>query len=480
MKVLALGGSVRAVNPRSSDALMRHIAKTSSIAEFAEAVRADNAALAERGITRPILSNSEILSGIALIGAKGQGASVDYFPLARLFNRLETPVLPVSASELGLDDEAAYVDTLSINPAKRALLLEKIAAADAIILSSPIYFGDRSSVSNKVLQIAQAEGSLKGKLVATLSVGAKRNGGQETTNIFTLNEVVHMGGMIVGNGPSSCQYGGTAIAGDAGTILKDEWGMETAFATGKRVAQAASVLTTAIDPSHETAPIEIMAIVTMDMPQRILAETLRAHQQSLLQAGHRVNLSVVQLIDGYIERCLACNICPIPELMKSPKDYGCIIQSGRDIMKDVREQMLASDGIIIAGLNLRDMRNVVYRYQAFTERTRFIRRNDFELTNVPLTSFTLEEVGGAGNDIFGLKVMTSYIRHNTIVCPPISEILHEGQTIKSALPEMEAFVRTAGAIAAKRRAAARYAVSYKAGGHGGYSDTRLDSTEAMR
>jgi len=330
------------------------------------------------------------------------------------------------------------------------------------------------------MQLAQQENLFSNKLVAAISVGAKRNGGQETTNIFALHEAINLGAFVVGNGPKTSQYGGTAQAGDLGTVLKDTWGLETAYCTGARITQVAKVLTR-LPSKSKPSPFRIAILITMDTPERILMTKLRDYVKKARQQMPQAHFTLIPLIEGAIERCLACNICPIPEKLDADrKSYACIIQSSRDRMREIRETMLAADGIILAGLNLRQMADVTFRYQAFTERTRFIRRNDFELTNVPMTSFTLEEVGASLNPLFSLKVMTSYLRHNSIQCPPTREVFHRAKILESGYGPFVKFLEITAFITQRRRIGPRYQVSYKAGGVGGYQDSRLDETQALR
>ena len=66
-------------------------------------------------------------------------------------------------------------------------LLDGVASADGLLFLSPVYFGDRSSLLFDFFKLLRKrQVSLEGKVCGMISVGAKRNGGQETTNIFTL------------------------------------------------------------------------------------------------------------------------------------------------------------------------------------------------------------------------------------------------------------------------------------------------------
>ena len=51
---------------------------------------------------------------------------------------------------------------------------------------------------------------------------AKRNGGQETTLVYQLIDMINLNMLGVGNdSASTSQYGGTVVAGDVGTMAKE-------------------------------------------------------------------------------------------------------------------------------------------------------------------------------------------------------------------------------------------------------------------
>jgi multimeric flavodoxin WrbA len=463
MRILGLGGSIRSVGTRSKSFIMDAVENSDGLDDFLKKAKA----------SKLPLSNTEILSGAALTAAKNHGAEVDYFPLTRLFSRRSHKIYSFSPSKVGLNDEIVHWDTLDINPTVLSELTEAVTSADGILLSSPVYFGDRSSVLDKFFQIARRAKFLEGKRVAALSVGAKRNGGQETTNIYILSEASLLGALVVGNGPPNAQYGGTAVAGDRRTVLSDDWGLKSAYATGKRLSD--SVNATRALKSSISEDIHIAIVVTMDTPHQRLYRKVSEISSEFQDS--KTHFTILDLGEGNIERCLGCDICPIPELRQNASSYACIIQSKRDAMNTVRSQLIRSDAIVLAGLNPMNDENINDCYQAFTERTRFIRRNDFELTNIPLSSLTIADAGAQTNPFFSLKVMTSYIRHNAIICPPIHEIHFQGSTVTSANEGVAKFLSIARDVTSVRRNREKQRVSYKAEG---YRDIRLDHTEALR
>lgn len=476
MKIIALGGSVRSHIP-STQFLIDTVRACSNLEDYLGQIRAHTAS---SGLSSRLLSNSEILAGISLMGAKSCGSEVDFYPLLKLFQTQGKSAEQFSAEFYGIDPEIHLRNLLKVDEKELANFSEKMESSDAVVFVSPVYFGDRSSVANKFIQLAAGKMWLEGKVAGACSVGAKRNGGQETTNIFFLYEALNLGAYVVGNGPKTSQYGGTAWAGDKGVVLNDSFGIDTSFGTGVRVAETARIVSH-MNAEYGVRPARITVLSTMDTPERRLKKTIG---EFVAKAGIKfpqAEFRIVELIDGDIDRCVACNICPIPAYLPDNGDtdspYACIIRKENDSMSRLRDELLASDGLLLAGMNLRDMSQVQYRYQAFMERTRFIRRNDFELTNTPIAGLLLSEIGGHANPIHNLKVMTSFMRHNGIMTRPITRTIHEGKVLESGQADFEEFVKRTAMLREARNHSPAVSVSYEADG---YSDTRLDPTSACR
>lgn len=105
---------------------------------------------------------------------------------------------------------------------------DKLAEADGIIVSSPVYFGTMTAqlkaLFDRSVQLRRQGFQLSNKFGAAMAIGGSRNGGQEKT-IQTIHEWMHIHGMVImGDG------------GHFGGILKkpaaeDEEGMQTAVDT---------------------------------------------------------------------------------------------------------------------------------------------------------------------------------------------------------------------------------------------------------
>ena len=112
-----------------------------------------------------------------------------------------------------------------------------------IIIGTPVYFGNMSSLCRAFLErcivLWQDNFALSNKVAGVVAVGGTRNGGQEITiqsvqiSLFC-NEMI-----LVGNGRPGPRLGATVWSGAEGGVLKDEFGMATTKALGRRVAEVA-------------------------------------------------------------------------------------------------------------------------------------------------------------------------------------------------------------------------------------------------
>lgn len=453
-KVLVLGGSIRA-QEGNRDLVLDLAAKSADL----EAFRASAAALQAEG---RVLSNSEILAGAALLGARRAGVEVDYFPLRHLFPAVDGRVFELKGEPL--DDASLWcTDTLNIREEAFAELLAALDDSRGVVLSTPVYFGDRSSVANKFLQMASVRRRVADKVYGVVSVGAKRNGGQETCNVYSLYEMLNHGALGVGNGMPTSQYGGTAVGGSRGMVLGDEWGLLTAFGTGERVAQVARIVN-AVPQPLVAQNCEIAMVVTMDTRECTLQAYVRDLAEQVRATLPGVTFSIVSLVDNDIYRCLGCERCP-----RGPQEgpAQCVIRDPEDYLESVRKILVRADGIVICGLNPKRFGDMVTRYQVFTERMRFMRRNHYELSNKLVAGLCYHQFGATINPIHSLKVVTSYIRHNTIMHRPIEVFDHGGRILASGLDVLQKFCHAAFRISSGTRRITLQNPQYNPYGEGG-------------
>lgn len=136
-------------------------------------------------------------------------------------------------------------------------LYDRLVAADAIILGTPVYYGSASALAKAFMERVQALGSaekqLRLKVGGAIATGQGRNGGQETT-LQGIQLWMHINDMLpVGITTPSGQWGVTAQAGaDPADIEHDEIilkklnrrmrSVEAAWLYGRKIATIATIV----------------------------------------------------------------------------------------------------------------------------------------------------------------------------------------------------------------------------------------------
>ncbi|WP_421879842.1 NAD(P)H-dependent oxidoreductase [Pacificispira sp.] len=349
------------------------------------------------------LSNSEICLAAGLWGAISKGAAIDHIPLPDHF--------PANGEPKDLDK------------LKAALL-----RADGIVLSTPVYFGDRGSLAQQLIEFIRADDELRegldGKLFAGLAVGAKRNGGQETTLIYALMDMLNAGMLGVGNdSETTSQYGGTAHAGDVGTAPKDKYGIDTCIGTGRRIASVAVKLSAARDAALSSAlRADYWILQDRDGTAASLAAKLAPND------GKSVKANQIDMLCDEIRPCIACDICPIH--VGPDEEYRCIIKRKEDGLTKIHEQLLDADVIVPVLYSPKDRKGLQSHYQQFMERTRYLRRGDYVFTDRLVAPLIFAEIGS--NESLDIRVMTSMIRHHTVIARPMVAWIHDGKILNEA------------------------------------------------
>ena len=368
------------------------------------------------------LSNSEVALASALWAAKNVGVRIDHCSLSEFF-------LP-NGTNKNLDQ-----------------LKEKLINADGLIVSGPVYFGDRGSLSQSFLELIQRDSELQdavsGKLYAGIAVGAKRNGGQETTLIYQLFDFLSLGMLGVGNdSDTTAQYGGTGLAGDVGTMHADDYGLATSIGTGRRIAALATKL-------GKRERIKGHAKIVFLVLQDSMGSHAERYTKSLLEnLQGDVEATILNISKANILRCIACDICPTH--IDVDDEYRCIISADRDDMSDLHARLLYYDAIIPVIWSGVDVGQITSNYQKFIERTRYLRRGDYVWSDMLVSPIIWEELGGNKN--MALRAVTSMLRHHTILSRPIvgyikdENILNEEEVIQ----DLSSFIGEARRVGAAR------------------------------
>lgn len=117
------------------------------------------------------------------------------------------------------------------------------AGVRGIIVGTPVYFGGMSSLCkaflDRTILLWQNNFALSNKVAGVLACGGTRNGGQEVTIHAVQVSLFCQEMILVGNGRPGPRIGATVWSGAEGGVLKDEFGMATTRALGRRVAEVA-------------------------------------------------------------------------------------------------------------------------------------------------------------------------------------------------------------------------------------------------
>ena len=207
----------------------------------AKAVGADASAAAPAGKAARIIGvctsprkgkNTATALAACLAGAKGADPAIET-------EMIELAGLKIPGNlAAGVPLEAGETDDF---PA----LMPKLAdpRVIAILIGSPVYFGNMSSLCKAFLDRCIAfrkNFALAGKAAGALAVGGSRNGGQEMTIRTIHTALMGQGMIIVGDGPP-VSHPGAALWSGAGKngVADDAFGLGTARTLGRHVATIA-------------------------------------------------------------------------------------------------------------------------------------------------------------------------------------------------------------------------------------------------
>lgn len=445
MKILGLSASLRdkrhgegsgflvddIENVSSKKHLMKYLENQAqfSLSEYIEAGRKENQPfdVIYRNLKRlpgtSGLSNSEIFLTAALWGAKNNGAEIEHVSLSNYFGKKHP-------------SDGNYED-----------LIHKVKMADGIILSGPVYFGDRSSLAHDFLQLLRGTvNELDNKIFAGVTVGAKRNGGQETCLIYKMIDFINLGFLGVGNdAATTAQYGGTGHAGEVGAGARDEYGIKTAIGTGNRVAQVLKLIKYSDQYQLIDKPkIGIFILQDVDSKTKYLIEKIISESQ----LADIASFKLFYFPEEFVRKCIACDICP--KTIGNDEDYRCIIKDRNDLFVKHHGEIIDLDALLIGGYSPYQYANLKTIYQVFMERTRYIRRSDYIYSNRLISPFVFQEIGSREN--FHTRILTSFIRHHTIIHKPILFNVQDGNffNFNESLSNLKSFVHMASKLTVGR------------------------------
>lgn len=350
-------------------------------------------------------ANSELALMTALWGARQEGAAVTSISLSNYYH--------------GSNDRD-----------RKAALKSLVMDADGLFISSPVYFGANSCLIQDFIEYLNGDpvvrSLLPGKIYSGSAVGAKRNGGQETTLIYQMAEMLNLGFLGVGNNPSTtCQYGGTVVAGNKSAMSRDELGIETCIGAGSRIAQTARIYAAGKDPAGgRGARFDFWILQDR---HRITETLMRPLVDLLIEKGIRTKC--FRICDNLLQPCKACNRCP--DEKNGHGGYQCRIDTAGDEFRVLHDSLLQTDVIVPTLFSPVDRSDLASVYQRFLERTRYLRRGGYMLSNRVVIPLVFCEVGS--NEHLDLRLISSLIRHNTILHKPLIGMTCKGRLINGQM-----------------------------------------------
>jgi multimeric flavodoxin WrbA len=343
------------------------------------------------------LCNSEIGNVAGLWGAFQLGSNIDHVALSQYFDS--------TGKKKNIDE-----------------LKNKVLRADGLLMATPVYFGDRSSLASDFIEYLRQDPELSksivGKPMVGIAAGAKRNGGQETALIYQIVEMMNLGMLGLGNDTeTSAQYGGTIVAGDVGMAADDMYGLGTSIGAGRRLARVAKLLKIS-EKKRLNDQKRVLFWILQDKD-----DTARKFVDNLVSINSGdVDVTILNLVDYEISRCMGCDICPTH--VGTDSEYRCINKRKNDAFVNLHNKFADYDMIVPVAFSPKDRNGIKNVYQRFIERTRYLRRGDFMFSNILIMPLVFEEVGSYEN--LQTRMLTSLIRHHTVMLKPNVGFVHKG------------------------------------------------------
>ncbi len=157
-------------------------------------------------------------------------------------------------------DTGEYIPCVRAKEDDVQMVLDKMVAADGLLMATPVYFGLPSDLFAKFIMrtrpLRHQDFALANKPVGVMAVAGRRSGGAETTIIASWLPFVRNGCLVVGNGDGTCQFGAYGWAAARGHILSDEWGIEQGCQTAERVFTLAKIIQAGIEATGFVNPMK--------------------------------------------------------------------------------------------------------------------------------------------------------------------------------------------------------------------------------
>ncbi|HEY5490273.1 MAG TPA: flavodoxin family protein [Gemmatimonadaceae bacterium] len=156
-------------------------------------------------------------------------------------------------------DTGKFIPCVRANEDDVQSVLDKMVAADGLLIATPVYFGLPSDLFSKFIMrtrpLRHQDFKLANKPIGVMATAGRRSGGAETAILATWLPFVRNGCLVVGNGDGTSQFGAYGWAAGRGHILSDEWGLEQGFQTAERVFTLAGVFKAGVEATGFTNPM---------------------------------------------------------------------------------------------------------------------------------------------------------------------------------------------------------------------------------
>ena len=202
--------------------------------------------------------------------------------------------------------------------------------------STPVYFGDRGSVAHDLIETIRSDPGLRdqlwGKVYAGISVGAKRNGGQETTLIYQLLEYNCYGDAGCGQTIPTPRPNMEALLmqGMWGRLVRMDMESILLWEQAGRLGHVATLLKNSDDARLE-GPLRAQMWLLQDSEGKAMREVERIVDVFEAMSEPVVEVTLLDLTESEIHRCIACDICPTD--VDRDEIYRCIIHKRTDAPK---------------------------------------------------------------------------------------------------------------------------------------------------
>ena len=252
----------------------------------------------------------------------------------------------------------------------------------------------------------------------------------------------------VGNdSATTAQYGGTAVAGDVGTLADDDYGIKTSIGTGHRIATVGKMLARA-EGQVVKDKVRVDVWLLQDTDDHRGRKMMERFAREIEDRVAEINIRINDYSNEEIHRCIACDLCPTS--MAPTEVYRCIINAKTDLFKRRHRELLENDAILIAAYSPSDRSRFHSNYQRFIERTRYLRRDDYALGDRLVAPMVISEINSRQN--LHVRTLTSFVRHHTVLHHPVIGMEYQGQILnwETMLEQGESFARNAIRLTAGR------------------------------